>query len=278
MTQQTPYDYVMYVMEGSGGLFLEASTDYIESIQVPIQPPEPFNPDYYDVTQTLQLRIPSSLLNEKLGIYKDDDGYIIQENPNYDNINRKFYNDTITISSSDLLNTMSNESFIISLGAFDTLYNDFMRKVNNYFGLNGLSDQLIQQDIDTDVNGFMSKSEFLTTLKSKDQFQNYHLQGDIVFSGINSSLRSAIKNNIFNNRENMRMYHGFLPGDLLLIMDGIEMKFELMLTNTTDVSFATTNPTYDPSMSSTPYHNNTTVVTLPKLRNIVRTDMLFIIV
>jgi hypothetical protein len=61
-------------------------------------------------------------------------------------------------------------------------------------------------------------------------------------------------------------------------MDGIEMKFELKLTNTTDVSFATMNPTYDPSMSSAPYHNNTTVVTLPKLRNTVRTDMLFIIV
>lgn len=266
MTQEAPYDYVMYVMEGSGGLFIETSTDYIESIQVPIQPPEPYNPDYYDVTQTLQLRIPSSLLNEKLGIYKDDDGYIIQENPNYDNINRKFYNDTITISSSDLLNTLSNESFIVSLGAFDTLYNDFMRKVNNYFGLNGLSDQLIQQDVDTDGNGFMSKSEFLTTLKSRDNFQNYHLQGDIVFSGINSSLRSAIKNNIFDNRENMRMYHGFLPNDLLLIMDGIQMKFELNLSNTTNVSFATRSPLYDQSMSSTPYYNNTTVSTFPKLR------------
>ena len=278
MTQEAPYDYVMYVMEGSGGLFIETSTDYIESIQVPIQPPEPYNPDYYDVTQTLQLRIPSSLLNEKLGIYKDDDGYIIQENPNYDNINRKFYNDTITISSSDLLNTLSNESFIVSLGAFDTLYNDFMRKVNNYFGLNGLSDQLIQQDVDTDGNGFMSKSEFLTTLKSRDNFQNYHLQGDIVFSGINSSLRSAIKNNIFDNRENMRMYHGFLPNDLLLIMDGIQMKFELNLSNTTNVSFATRSPLYDQSMSSTPYYNNTTVSTFPKLRNTVKTDLLFIIV
>ena len=272
MTAQPPYDFVTYVMEGSGGFFIEASTDYIESIQLP------YNPDYYDVTQTLQLRIPSSLLNEKLGIYKDNDGYIIQENSNYDNINRKFYNDTITISSSDLLNTLTNESTIINLGAFDTLYNDFIRKINNYFGFNGLSDQLIQQDIDTDVNGFMSKNEFLTTLKSKDDFQNYYLQGDIVFSGINRSLRSAIKNNIFNNRENMRMYHGFLPGDLLLIMDGIQMKFELKLTDIIDVSFATTNPTYDPSMSSAPYYNNTYVSTFPKLRNTVKTDLLFVIV
>lgn len=272
MTAQTPYDFVTYVMNGHGGLFIEASTDYIESIQLP------YNPDYYDVTQTLQLQIPSSLLNEKLGIYKDNDGYIIQENPNYDYMNHNFYNDTITISSSDLLNTLTNESTIISLGAFDTLYNDFIRKVNNYFGFNGLSDQLIQQNIDTNTNGFMSKNEFLTTLKSKDDFQNYYLQGDIVFSDINSSLRSAIKNNIFNNRENMRMYHGFLPGDLLLIMDGIQMKFELNMSDATDVSFATTHPTYDPSMSSTPYYNNTSVSTFPKLRNTVKTDLLFVIV
>lgn len=272
-TQTTPYDYVMYVFQGSGGLFMEKSTDYIESIQVP------YNPDYYDVTQTLQLKIPSSLLNEKLGIYKNQEGYIIQENTNYDNINRKFYNDSITISSSDLLNVLSNEGSIISLGGFDTLYNDFIRKVNNYFGFNGLSDQLIQQNIDTDNNGFMSKTEFLSTLKMKDENQDYYLQGDIVFSGINSSLRSALNNNIFNNRENMRMYHGFLPGDLLLIMDGIQIQFELKYyENTFNTNEATSHSAFDASLSSTPYYNTTTVSTFPRLRNTVSTDMLFVIV
>ena len=274
MSQQTvPYDYLKCVLEGSGGLFIEASTDYIESIQVP------YNPDFYDVTQTLQLKIPTSLLNELLGIYKDENGYIIQENPNYDNINRKFYNDVITIQSSELLRTLDNEDSIISLGAIDTLYNDFMRKVNNYFGFNGLSDQLINQNIDTDRNGFMSKTEFLSTLKSKDENQEYYLQGDITFSGINASLRSAIKNNIFNNRENMRMYHGFLPGDLLLIMDGIQMKFELTHDNTNnDISDVTSNPNYDPNLSSQPYYKTNTVSTFPKIRNTVKTDILFVLV
>jgi hypothetical protein len=259
-------------MEGSGGFFIDASTDYVESIQVP------YTPDYYDVTQTLQLKIPASLLNEKIGVYKDSDGFNIQENPNYDNINLKFYNDTITISSFDLLNILNSETSIISLGAFDTLYNDFIRKVNNYFGFNGISDQLVKQDVDTDGNGFMSKSEFLSTLKSKTINENYDLQGDIVFSGINSSLRGAIKNNIFNNRENMRMYHGFLPGDLLLIMDGIQLKFELKLDNVIEASIATTSSSYDPSLSSTPYYNNIVIPTFPKLRNTVSTDMLFVIV
>jgi hypothetical protein len=274
MTQRTvPYDYLKYVLEGSGGLFIEASTDYIESIQVP------YNPDFYDVTQTLQLKIPTSLLNELLGIYKDENGYIIQENPNYDNINRKFYQDVITIHSSELLRTLENENSIISLGAIDTLYNDFMRKVNNYFGFNGLNDQLINQNIDTDGNGFMSKTEFLSTLKSTNENQEYYLQGDITFSGINASLRSAIKNNIFNNRENMRMYHGFLPGDLLLVMDGIQMKFELTYDNTNnDISDVTSNPNYDPNLSSHPYYKTNTVSTFPKIRNTVKTDILFVLV
>ena len=41
-----------------------------------------------------------------------------------------------------------------------------------------------------------------------------------------------------------------------------------------------TNHQYNQSYDEydAPYYNNTTVVTLPKLRNIVRTDMLFVIV
>jgi hypothetical protein len=125
----------------------------------------------------------------------------------------------------------------------------------------------------------MSKTEFLSTLKSKDENQEYYLQGDITFSGINASLRSAIKNNIFNNRENMRMYHGFLPGDLLLIMDGIQMKFELTHDNTNnDISDVTSNPNYDPNLSSQPYYKTNTVSTFPKIRNTVKTDILFVLV
>lgn len=273
MTTLQKYTLVDYVILGEGGFFVEKEYFVLDISLV-------FNPETYNLTQTLQIEFPASVLNEKLGIYKDNSGNITQTNNNYNAVNLEFEHDCISLSSSDFLDNF-DASGIVHYGAFNTLYNDFLRKVNRYFGLGGLTSQLIQQDIDIDDDGFMSLNEFHDTLKSRTLDTNeYQLQGTITLSNLNVILKQAIKHNIFDNRTFHSIYHGFIPGDKLLILDGIQAKIALDLTYNIGINtnVATNNDDYPNSLITQPYYSDLSMNPFPNLENIVTTDLLLILV
>jgi hypothetical protein len=273
MTTLQKYTLVDYVILGEGGFFVEKEYFILDISLV-------FNPETYNLTQTLQIEFPASILNEKLGIYKDNSGNITQTNNNYNTANLEFDNDSISLSSSDFLDNF-DASGIVHYGAFNTLYNNFLRKVNRYFGLGGLTSQLIQQDIDIDDDGFMSLNEFHDTLKSRTLNTNeYQLQGTITLSNLNNILKQAINHNIFTNRTTFhKLYHGFIPGDKLLILDGIQAKIALDLTYNIGINtnIATNNNLCNPLITQ-PYYSDLSMNPFPNLENIVTTDLLLILV
>jgi len=93
----------------------------------------------YDVTGALEVLIPCSVFNAKIGIVKSAGVVASGTSVEYYDISENMLKaDSLTLSAHDFVQCVSNVNQIISVGTFSTLYSDFNSYVTNYFGFGGV--------------------------------------------------------------------------------------------------------------------------------------------
>jgi len=155
----------------------------------------------YDVTYAVQVKFDVSTINKKLGLLKDASNIIILDT-SYNNRSKSFPIDSISISADEFVNGM-NASQVISVGAYQTLYADYMMAVNKYFYQYGsLNDGLFSSSSMFDIsNGLFDANQFMDLIyQHKDPTYAVPLTGFISLSNINQLLRYSVDSNIFGNR------------------------------------------------------------------------------
>lgn len=94
----------------------------------------------YDVTGALEVLIPCSVFNSKIGIVKSAGVVVGGTSVNYYDISENMLKtDSLTLSASDFVQCVSNVNQIISVGTFSTLYADFNNYVTTYFGFSSFA-------------------------------------------------------------------------------------------------------------------------------------------
>jgi hypothetical protein len=260
-----------YAFIGQGGfsvergfIFIDISSDFVAT--------------QYDLTQTLQIEVPASLFNDKLDITKNASGELISNGSNYDASANVFISDSISITSTEFLNSFLHFN-IISLGFFDTIYNDFIGKVNRYFGVKGVDDELVIQNLDGSDDGFLNKLEFYNTIAKKNSANEYFLSGSVTISNINDLIRTLVLNDVFQNRLGKTLRDGFIAGDKMLVRGGLQVIIQLAIDLVTYGGYV--NHTIDGSNNgfpfSQPYYSDGSANILPNLANNAVGDILFIL-
>ena len=99
-----------------------------------------------------------------------------------------------------------NASQVISVGAYQTMYNDYMETVNVYFlKIPTIDDSLFSAASSTDIsNGLFDANQFMNLIyqqvDASHQYTN-PLNGFVTLSNINQLLRYSVDSNIFGNRQ-----------------------------------------------------------------------------
>ena len=211
MTDSSYID-ISYAIRAGGGFYMEqffGEIPYIGSIGTDLT-------QIYDLTNTLQIDYDVRIFNEKIGIFKDSSNNTIIDSTN-SLIRDGFSGDNISISADDLLNHISDTQ-ITSLGKYSTLYTDFIRKTNTYFGYaDGFArifDTSGTQDVLTTP---FSTQDIVNILKQTviDGSNNtvYKLSGVINIYQLTNLLSYMALNDPFSNRSGKTQFDGFFAGD-----------------------------------------------------------------
>lgn len=191
----TPYEGFYYAFYGSGGFTMDQCFNTIK-----LQQQNPLL--RYDVTKALQVRFNVRTFNEKIGLFKNYNNVDITES-DFNPVTDKFPNNSITISASEFLAGMSAAQ-VISVGAYSTLYSDYIEFVNTYFGYAGGFSSLFADASEFDINGGTFNADSfmnIITPYSLEGGENVKpLVGSITISDINNLLKFAIDGNVFKNR------------------------------------------------------------------------------
>lgn len=203
------------------GLFyaITAQGGYNISQQFPTIYLKMINPiNKYDITNALQVKLPASLFNSKLGQYTDlYNG----------NIYNRWDNDIITLTSSEFLaNITANQ--VISLGTYMTLYSDFNNYVNDYFSYASNFNSLFAPVDQFDFNsGVFDANAYIALIR-----EPLAITGTITIHEINRLLQYAVDTNVFGNRSGATdnsIGGGFKPGDLILVPSGTTITLDLQI-------------------------------------------------
>ena len=212
------YIGLFYAYEASGGYVMEQGLTNIVMI-----PYEKINK--YDVTESLQVEFDVRTFNKKIGLIKDASNIGII-NTTYDPALNHFPTDTITLNAFEFVSGM-NESQVISVGKYHTLYSDFQTFLNAYFGYPEGFDSLftIQSQININ-NGIFDASALMhlmtyQVLNASGEYVNT-VTGEITIHNVNALLRFANQYNPFNNRisSQSNISDGFIDQDLIFIPTG----------------------------------------------------------
>lgn len=148
---------LQYLFEASGGYLMERGFDKIvKRTQDLIQ--------RYDVTDSVQVKMNTSIFNNKLGLIKDASNINVLSST-YDVVMDTFPTDSITISSSEFINSL-NVNNIISVGKYSTMYSDFMSYVRKYFGYSGGFSSLFKAASEFDICGGIFNAQSFVDLIS----------------------------------------------------------------------------------------------------------------
>jgi hypothetical protein len=133
----------------------------------------------YDVTGALEVLIPCSVFNAKIGIVKSAGVVSSGESRDYYDISANMLkHDSLTLSAQDFVQCVSNVNQIISVGTFHTLYSDFNSYVAQYFGFGAgfpmgtewgfgtlFTGELTFSQTQTNLAGTFQAAEFVALLK-----------------------------------------------------------------------------------------------------------------
>lgn len=208
----------VYAFNASGGFSMERGFDTIKLA-------EQTAPVHVDVTDAVQIMMDVATFNDKLGLF--------------DSVTDSFVNDEISISAEELTEGVTDDSQIISVGKYSTLYSDFQSYVASYFGIAGgfssLFNAASEFAIDTD-NTFTGASFIaLLTASAQDPSGRYisDLSGSITISNIAKLLKYSVDGNVFGNRDpevtNWGVENGFVAGDLIWVPAGTTITLKLAI-------------------------------------------------
>lgn len=159
----------------------------------------------YDVTYAVQVKFDVRTINQKIGLIKDASNISIVEST-YRVPSNSFPIDSISVSADEFIQGMSAAQ-VISVGVYQSLYQDYMMAVNKYFYEYGsLNDGLFSSASALDIsNGLFDANQFMDLIyqaQDPNQNQNYAepLTGFVTLSNINQLLRYSVDSNIFGNR------------------------------------------------------------------------------
>jgi hypothetical protein len=246
------YSGYYYAFYGSGGYTMDQCFNTIK-----VRPQAAILK--YDVTNSLQVTFDVRTFNAKIGLYKDADNVYVTSS-DFDAESDAFPTDTITISSTEFVDGMS-ESQVISVGAYSTLYSDFIEFVNTYFGYAGGFSSLFSSASEFDINGgVFNAASFIKLITATDYVVDMSnvkaVTGTVTIENINALLKYAIDGDVFNNRipqqstgtasnpstdasgeavsstlykSNYGMSDGFIADDLIFIPAGTTVKLHLVI-------------------------------------------------
>lgn len=224
------YTGLYYALTGTGGFVIQQGLK-----TVTMSPINRIN--QYDVTSSVQVLFPASVMNNYLG--------------NYDTVNNVWANENISISNTEFVANVNSPSKIISVGSLSTLYSDFILYVNEYFGYaNGFSTIFtLSSQIDVN-NGVFDANAFVKLIGgsalnppniSTGQYVS-DLSGTINFGYINELLSNVISADPFNNRPTTgndgagySIQDGFIAGDLLFVPTGLTITLNMQM-NTNNIT------------------------------------------
>ena len=214
----------------------------------------------YDVTQALQINIPASMFNAKLGITSLSNSY--------DDIQQTFVVggavvDSITIAPDDFKAKLLSPTQIVRAGAYLGMYAKFRTYVATYFGVPGgfaslFAGATLFDPVETSTDAENIYALFNPTAGAEMTIEtepegadldtytgNYTtaFTGEIVISNITKLLRYAVDSNVVGNRaspvigdgaaddtantSNFGVGDGFLPGDLIYVSPGTQITLDL---------------------------------------------------
>ena len=250
------YEGFYYAFYGSGGFTMDQCFNTIK-----LQQQNPLL--RYDVTKAVQVRFNVRTFNEKIGLYKAANNVDISSS-SFDPTSDKFPNSSVTITAAEFLAGMS-EAQVLSVGAYSTLYSDYIQFVNTYFGYAGGFSSLFADASEFDINGgVFDASAFMNIITESPAdiaggANVKALDGSITISDINNLLKFAIDGNVFKNRTpqvvdaidasasdtgydasgfsyahslyktNFGMADGFIHGDLIFIPAGTTVKLHVVI-------------------------------------------------
>lgn len=184
----------------------------------------------FDVTNSVQVLYNVATFNRKIGVYNS--------------VSNLYPNDTITLTASEFVAGIDT-SKVISVGAYTSLYSDFISYVNQYFNYASGFTTLFDSESAFDYNrGVFDASAFVHIISgdAPDPSGGYisNLTGTIQIYNINNIINYSTTSNIFGNRD-PTMYDGdtipkgFIDGDIILIPQGTTATLNL------ELNIATTN-------------------------------------
>jgi hypothetical protein len=178
----------------------------------------------FDVTNSIQVLYDVATFNTKIGAYNT--------------ISNLYPNDTITLTASEFVAGIDT-SKIISVGAYTSLYSDFISYVNQYFNYASGFTTLFDSQSAFDYNrGIFDASAFVHIISgdSPDPSGGYisNLNGTIQIYNINNIINYSTTSNIFGNRDptlyaGNTIPRGFIDGDIILIPQGTTATLNLEL-------------------------------------------------
>lgn len=205
-----PYTGMVYAFYGSGGYTIDQCFNSIKLITE--------SKIYeYDVTNAIQVHYDVRTMNEKLGLFKDEnnqyvtfssydtirDSFTTATSSNELNVNTAPILDSITISANEFVNGLATQ-YVLSVGSYSTMYADFIHYVNTYFGYAGGFGTLFSGASEFNLNnGIFDASSLINIINPYYTASGENvkpLTGTITISNINSLLKYAINTNCFNNR------------------------------------------------------------------------------
>jgi hypothetical protein len=250
------YEGFYYAFYGSGGFTMDQCFNTIK-----LQQQNPLL--RYDVTKAVQVRFNVSTFNEKIGLYKQSNNVDIISSA-FNSVTDKFPENSITITAAEFLAGMS-EAQVLSVGAYETMYSDYIQFVNTYFGYAGGFSSLFADASEFDINGgLFDASAFMNIITPYTTASGENVKplvGAITISDINNLLKFAIDGNVFKNRTpqvvdatdasasdtgsgydangfsyehslyktNFGMADGFIHGDLIFIPAGTTVKLHVVI-------------------------------------------------
>jgi hypothetical protein len=250
------YEGFYYAFYGSGGFTMDQCFNTIK-----LQQQNPLL--RYDVTKAVQVRFNVRTFNSKIGLIKEPNNVDIISSA-FNSVTDKFPDNSVTITAAEFLAGMS-EAQVLSVGAYETMYSDYIQFVNTYFGYAGGFSSLFAEASEFDINGgLFDASAFMNIITPYTTASGENVKplvGAITISDINNLLKFAIDGNIFKNRTpqvvdatvasasdtgsgydangfsyehslyktNFGMADGFIHGDLIFIPAGTTVKLHVVI-------------------------------------------------
>jgi hypothetical protein len=220
------YTYITYAIRAGGGFHIEqylGEIPYIGSIGTDLT-------QLYDLTHTLEIDYDVRIFNEKVGIYKNQSNTIVLDSSN-SLIQDQYDGDNISLSVNEFLDNISATQ-ITNMGKYSTIYSDFIRKTNTYFGYADGFDRIFDASGSADVSSnVFSKQDLLNILKQRhiDGSGNdvYKLSGIVNLYQLTNILSFMALNDPFSNRAGKTQFDGFFAGDRILIETGITIALDV---------------------------------------------------